>query len=185
MIANLEEIHARWLDEMVDFAQKYMVERHGNKPMRAAILEIPNDDFVFHCLGTFNIPAETDRLILHMARFCRCTFGKPDAIIGLDNIKELPEPTFCLNSLLIAGFPKNLSTDIFRNHDGGIGGGDIGDPKAAFRSAHIAFAGLGIILMNESRKILSPNFPSPNSQVLKMADGKFISFIPNLENNRI
>src|SRR4051812_34577553 len=145
MIVNVEELHARWLAEYTEYAKEYLAKRHGRKEDLAAVMSlVPTDEFAFEALGTFSLPAGSGRLILHMARFCRATFGKVEYLRGLDpSIKDLPEPTFCLNSLLQASFPKNTETGFFKGHDCSISAGDLGDPESAFRSAHIAFAGLG------------------------------------------
>jgi len=173
---NVEELHARWLNEFTNYAKEYLIKRHGKeKDIGAVMTLVKTDEFAFESLGTFNLPAGSGRLILHMARFCRSTFGRPEYIRGLGDIEELPEPTFCLNSLLTASFPKNTETGTFKGHDCAISVGDLGDPDAAFRSAHAAFAGLGVILMNEVRGILSPL--SPDNEVIKLADSKYLSII--------
>ncbi len=177
MIVNVEELHSRWLSEFAQFAEEYLAKRHGDKKDIGAIMAlVPTDEFAFECIGQFNLPAGAGRLILHMARFCRSTFGAVEYLKGLDpEIKELPEPTFCLNSLLLAGFPKNTETGFFKGHDCSIAAGDLGDPDCAFRTAHVAFAGLGVIIMNETRNILSPL--STDNEIIKLADGKYLSII--------
>jgi hypothetical protein len=183
MLVNVEELHARWLSEYIEYTKKYLSIRHGPKNDIAAIMTlVPTDEFAFQSLGAFNLPAGAGRLILHMARFCRSTFSQPEYIRGLaPDTKELPEPTFCLNSLLTASFPINTETRVFKGHDCAIATGDLGEPDSAFRSAHIAFAGLGVILMNESRKILSPL--STDNEIVKLADSKYLSIIENKGDN--
>ena len=175
MQINVEELHAKWLAEMVSFSWHYLSIRHGPLPCRGAILGIvEGNEFIFETKGIFDLPPSSGTLILHMARFCRCTFGRPEAILGLD-VEELPEPTFCLSSLLAAAFPRNILTGAFRGHDGGTAIGDLGDPHAAFRSAHVAFSGLGIIFMDKTRQILGPL--APDSEIVSLADGNFLTII--------
>lgn len=177
---NVELLHERWLGEMASYATDYLGKRHGYKTSTAAVMTmVATDEFAFETLGTFNLPAGAGRLMLHMARFCRCTFGRPERIIGLPVVlDELPEPTFCLTSLLMASFPKNTETGYFKAHDCAMAVGDLGDPESAFRSGHIAFAGLGVMIMNASRKILSPI--APDSEVIKLGNEKYLSIIETL-----
>lgn len=172
---NVEELHSRWLDEMQAFSWAYLTKKYGLKPTTAVIVQLTEDDhYVFETKAFFNLPAGADKLILHMARYARCTFGTPDEIRGFPKkVDVLPEPTLCLHSLLEASFPKNTETDVFKAHDGAISVGDLMHPDEVFRSAHIAFAGLGVILMQEIRKNLSPL--STNDEIKKMVNGKFLS----------
>ena len=173
MLVDIEKLHAEWTEELITFYKEYMLDKHGKKTCQAAIVEIPTDDWIFHSLGTFNLPSGSGRLIMHMARFCRASIGQPEDIVGL-NIKTFPEETFCLNALLTAAFPKNFDTECFRNHDGGM---MLMEEDGIHLYPHLAFAGFGMTLINESRQILSPNFPIPDSQVLKASDGKFLTII--------
>ena len=175
MHINVEELHSRWLDEMHAFAWAYLTQKHGIKPSTAAIVELlEEDNYIFDTKAVFNLPAGAGNLILHMARFSRCTFGTPDEIRGFPKrVDVLPEPTVCLLSLIEASFPKNTETDVFKAHDGAVCVGDLMHPDDAFRAAHVAFSGLGVILMQEVRKHLSPL--STNDEIKKMCNGKFLS----------
>lgn len=175
MNVNVEELHGRWLDEMAEFAREFMKRQYaGAKPEQAAIVTLSHkNEYIFETLGIFDLPPGSGDIILLMARFCRCTLSPPEAVIGLPGFTEqLPEPVFCLNSLLMAAFPKNTATGVFKGHDCAICVGDLGDPEGAFRSGHVAFGGLGVILMNETRKILNPL--APDADVIKLADDHFL-----------
>lgn len=171
---NVEELHAKWLDEMVEFAWQYMVDKHGPVSCQAHILELASEEeFVFESKGVFDLPPGAGLLCLFMARFARCTFT-PDRLVGL-SVEELPEAMFCLNNLLQAAFPRNVSTGVFKAHDGAVGVGAVDDPEFRHRFPHVAFAGIGILMMQNVRRILSPL--ATDADVVKLTDGKFLAII--------
>jgi hypothetical protein len=176
MIVNLEEIHSNWLDGMATFCKNYLVEKHGKELAIGAVLELAEGEegYVFNCLGAFDLPSGSSRLIMHMARFTKCSFCPPDEVRGCDfyDFDEFPDTTFCLGSLLSSAFPKTIETDCFKAHDGAIDVGETKNPKTAFRRPHVAFSGLGIILIEELRSILDPL--APNADVIKLADKKYL-----------
>lgn len=176
MRINVDGLHSRWLGEMSEFAMQYLTEKHGSAPTKGAVVKLTDDseDFIFETEGTLVLPPGTGILCLHMARFCRSSFGRPEGIVGLD-IEEFPEPTFCLSSLLRASYPRNTETGVFHGHDGALGVGDLDDPESAFRAAHVAFSGVGVLLMDGVRALLSPL--APDAQIIKIANGKYITIL--------
>ena len=179
---NVEEFHAHCLNEIVSFSKKYMEELYGKEKCFGLLIKASDmDDSVdffdedeeFSCdiIGKIKLPHGTDKLINQMALFCRATLSH---ITKVNNTSwtSLPKNTYALNSLLQSGFPKNVKTGVFKAHDGALSIGEIDEPSD-FRAIHVAFSGIGIILMNETRKILSPM--SPDSEVVDMAEELFLS----------
>jgi len=171
-MVNVEQLHSIWLDSIVDFSQNYLATKYGNKNCEAHIVSsVVETNNSYQSLKNFNLPYGSAQIIMHMARFCKCTLCEPDDILGCE-MKTFPEATFCLPSLLSAAFPKNVNTGIFRPHDGSLDAGDLDNPSSVFRHPHIAFSGIGIILMNECREILSPL--ATDSEVIRLADCHFL-----------
>lgn len=176
MFINVEELHARWLEEMRDFAWEYQGKKHGVGMCHGLIFQ-PDDDndsseFIFKARGVFDLPKGSSNLCLYMARFAKCSLPL-DQMIG-SAIKELPEATFCLQSILQAAFPRNVETGIFKPYDGALGS-EIDDPESVSRHAHNAFAGLGVIIMEAARAHLAEL--ATDSDIMKKADGMFLSII--------
>lgn len=170
MGVNVEQIHANWLDEMVDFSWRFMAGHHKVGACEAVIVEsVPESNNSYRARSVFLLPYGSDRLIFHMARFSRCSLCEPD-LEGF-NVQSLPEALFCLQSILLASFPKNVETSFFRAHDGALGAGEM-DDESAYRGPHVAFAGIGIMLMNACRQTFSPL--APDSEIVKLADQKFL-----------
>jgi hypothetical protein len=183
MLINIEEFHARCLFETVSFSWKFMEEKFGNgecwgiltKPSddeKEDVLSLFEEETIFSCdvIGKIKLPYGSDRLINTMALFSKATLSHITKVNGMD-WEKLPQNTFCLSSLLQAGFPKNVLTGIFKAHDGAFSIGDQNYPD--FQGNHVAFSGIGIILMNETRKILSPL--SPDSEIVAMTEEVFLS----------
>lgn len=178
MNINVEKIHSRWMNEMSSFAWQYMRKRHPKTRSEAVITYLPSDEELkiygpsLAVKGKFELPPGSGSHIMQMALFAKATFFELDGIRGLeDEVVKLPETMFCLHSVLIAAFPKNLETDTFRPID--AADFDFEDPSLDRNHPFNAFAGIGLILMDETRKILSPM--SPDADVTKMADGLFLS----------
>jgi hypothetical protein len=169
---KIENLHAQWLDEMAKLAW-----RHGNasKPRSEAHLWriALEDEFILEHVGSFGLPNGSAAMCVEMAFFAHATLSDPDEIRGID-LDQVPEPTFCLHSLLWAAFPKNIDTDVFKGNDCAISVADLPD-EGQFRSAHAAFGGLGVILMENCRRFIEPL--APDAEILKLSDGMFISVV--------
>lgn len=175
MIVNVEACHARWLAEMREFSWEYLGKMHGTKNCLAAIIEIPPEaeELVYVAKYVFSLPAGSDLLALQMARFAKCSDDGGE-LLGVENLaKALPEATFCLNSLLLAAFPRNTRTGVIKMHDGAAG---IGRPEPEHykeRGPHVAFAGVGVIMMEKVRDYLAPLATDDN--VTMLANSKYIA----------
>jgi len=179
MHINVEKIHSRWLNDLSSFAVSYLRKR-GGKEQEGAVIHLPADPELkeygpyLKANGKFSLPPGSGDLILEMARFSKCTFKE---VLGVRNLGEepinVPEKMFCLHSLLLASFPKNIETNTFKAHDGA----DFDPEDVGLTSHHPynAFCGLGVILLNETRKILSPI--SPDAEIMTMADGLFFGIL--------
>jgi len=185
MLINIEEFHARCLNEIVNFSQNFMREKFGDGECWGVLTKPSDDekednilslfeegDTVFSCdvIGKIKLPKGSDKLINHMALFCKSTLSHITKINGID-WNKLPENTYCLSSLLQASFPKNVVTGVFKAHDGALSIGDVGYPD--FRGIHVAFSGIGIILLDETRKILAPL--APDAEIVNMTEEVFLS----------
>ena len=181
MGVNVEQIHSLWLDEMVSFSWHFMAKRHQVGACEAAIIEsVPDSNNSYRARSIFLLPYGSDRLIFHMARFAHCSLCEPEPV-GVDTI---PDALFCLQSVLLASFPMNTATGIFRAHDGALGVDEMDNPACLYRAQHVAFAGVGIMLMNVCRQTFSPL--APNSEIVKLCDQKFLGvFDKRILPNRI
>lgn len=173
-----EELHSRWLKQLSDFAWLRM---SGKLECRAIVASLPEgEDFLFESKGEFPLPWASDLLIMTMALFSKCTFLKCEGIkVGPETVPA--RPIFCLSSLLQASFPKNVVTDRFKAHDGADvleldeTFADRNNWRSCEKYDHVAFAGLGVIMMNEVRKILNP--ASSDAEIIRMSDEHFLCVV--------
>jgi hypothetical protein len=154
---------------MADFSWLYMAKKHGAGACEAAIVEsVKESNNSYRARSIFLLPYGSDKLVFRMSRFAHCSLCEPEPI-GIDFI---PDALFCLQGLLLASFPKNTATGVFRAHDGALGAGDMDDPDALNRGPDVAFAGIGIMIMNACRQTFSPL--APDNEVVKLSDQKFL-----------
>jgi hypothetical protein len=170
-----EHYHAICLNEMAAFAEQYLGSRHRARPTVGIFWKFQNiNEFILESHGRFLLPPRSGRLALSMARFATCTLAPPEKIIGCD-YKIIPEPLFCLHSLLQAAFPKNPDTGVFKPHDCAQSAGEIPSPDAEFRSSNVAFGGLGVLLMRQCQKMHGLLYS--DAEILRMCDGYFVSIL--------
>jgi hypothetical protein len=170
---SLDEWHETWLAEMSCLTWGYMSKKSAT-PCKGHVLSLIGDDLDFECNGIIDLPPGSGKLIQKMAGFSQCTLFKPRSIQKSD-LKDFPQNTFCLNSLLLAAFPKNSVTNVFKAHDCAVSVGALPSPEGGFRVQYCVFGGLGVILMAECRRMLSPL--APDQDIINLVDGKFLSVI--------
>ena len=172
MLVNKEYLHSRWLGEIRDFALKYFKERFGGGTCRAAIIATPRtDEFVFNVVREMDMPMGSDFLITMMARFCKCSFDGADGIVGFCD--GIPDATFCLHSLLMAAYPRDVYTGIFKDTDGALGPEEVGPNPSEEKAEHVAFAGLGVIVMQGARNAFGEMLP--DEKVVEMSHDHFLA----------
>lgn len=178
MLVNVEKWHHVWLEEMSKFSWDYLSKKHGPTASNAVILTLEpdcaveddcSDCDIVRSRRAFELPPRAGTLIMHMARFAKSSLSQPYKIEGA-NFQELPENTFCLKSLLQASFPKDLDTGFFKHYDGSTTIGNA--PEGLYRAPHVAFSGIGIILMQNARMAFDPMLP--DEDVIFEADGSFL-----------
>lgn len=135
----------------------------GMEGLAKAIEEDDGMDFEYEPLGKFQLPCGAPELALKMARHAMTIpvdGGKP-----LKELDAFPLSTFCLYEFLEASFPRNWRTSRIR---GTIGANSpdmldvsaegydsvLGEKFSSEAVDHCRFAGLGVIVMRESRAIL-------------------------------
>lgn len=175
MLRSVDELHEIWLAEMASFTWKYQTNAAGGNPSTGYVLSVPWDqENVFKCDGKFDLPPGSGKLAQRMALFSRCTLSKPKSIEGT-TLDDLPQSTFCLKSLLLAAFPKDTATNVFKPHDCAIAVADLPAPEGGFRAEFSAFGGFGVVLMSQCRRLLAPL--APDEEIFFLVDGKFLSII--------
>lgn len=172
ILVNKEYLHSRWLSEIKDFAKGYFEEKFGKGTCLAAIITTPEtDEFVFRVASEMSLPKGSGALIAKMARFCKCSFDGADGIVGFSD--GIPDATFCLHSLLAAAYPKDVHTGIFKATDGAIGPDEAEMRISGDKADHVAFSGLGVILMQKSREVLGEMLP--DEDVVTKAHDHFLA----------
>jgi len=172
---SAEAFHTACLDEMAGFAWRYMERQHGPGRSRGILWRFQSDnDFIIESDGSFELPAGSGGLTSRMARFSRATISKPTEIVNYSG-EFLPEPVFSLQSVLQAAYPVNCDSNVFRNHDAGLAAGEPFSEEGALRTAHVAFGGLGVILMIQCRMIFGALMS--NSEVIAKAENYWISIL--------
>lgn len=149
---NREHLHNQWLNCTENFAIDYFTKKYGEgKEQSFLITSISSQkvciDFKVH--KKILLPKGSSAIIMKMARFSQCRFW-PDIVSGMDG-EKIPKTTFCLKSLLLASYPRDVENGCFKAHDGAA---IIGDEDISLNHAyakHVAFSGLGIILLRETR----------------------------------
>lgn len=178
-MTSKEAFQTKCLDEMTGFAWKYQANRYGPFNATAILWRFQNEnEFVLESDGKFDVPPKSGNLALNMARFARATLGKPVRIEGYRG-DFIPEPVFSLQALLYAAFPVNCETSKFRWHDAGLAAGEPLSPEGQLRAAHIAFGGLGNIIMGQCRTAFGELLS--NVEVLAKAESYWISIIDEPE----
>lgn len=184
MYVNVEKLHSRWMTDMTSLAWKFGQGRFPKTRSEGSIVYMPSEEDMeifgpsLAPKGRFPLPSGSGAHILEMARFATCTFFEIDGIRDLEEkIIPLPPTLFCLNSVLLAAFPKYLGSDMFKPTD--AADYEPEDPEYVRFHSFNAFAGLGFILMNETRKILSPM--SPDKEVTEMSEGLFLCVLDKVD----
>lgn len=181
---NKDQLHEIWLDDYVRFATQYLGAKHELKPPERAILFVDHADnnlFEFEALHEFALPAGSGTLALFHARFSQVIlpYHEPDRILNTHSMKRFPRTTFCLSSLLSASFPRNPKTQIFKRTIAGTMVLSLSEDAIAERPesvlSHVAFAGLGTMLMKRTRELLFPL--ATDQETIDKADGYYISMI--------
>lgn len=174
---NVEYFHERCYENYIQTAMDFF----GPKTTDAAIVCLADEsceineideieDIEYNCIGKFRIPEKSGYLISEMAKFSLSTISCPGKIEGLDLI-DFPKHIFCLKSVLQSGVPKDTKKGIFKINNGGLlllsTDADTDEEKK-----HIAFAGLGIIIMKAARQIISPM--STDDEIIDLSFEKYL-----------
>ena len=172
MFVNKEYLHDRWIGEIKDFSLDYFEKKFGNGISDAAIVTSPEtDEFIFSVVKKLFLPMGSSTLIMKMALFCKCSFDDAEGIVGFSD--GIPEATFCLHSLLMSAYPKDVHTGIFKATDGAIGPDEAEMRISGDKADHVAFSGLGVILMQKSREVLGEMLP--DEDVVTKAHDHFLA----------
>lgn len=199
---NTEAIHSDWLTSAEQFA--WSVGGHPSNaaviaPISEAKIVIPMEssaqnliDAILHgdevehyqCIGIIPLPNNSANLIMTMARH---TLASPVPSKVKDLGHEMEQETFCLGELIFSSFPRDPESNIFKMNMGAlfVSGWDEDEEEDYYKNRdlykefalHRRFAGLGVILMNETRNILDEL--ASDEEVVRMATDKelFISFL--------
>ena len=169
---NREQFHQECLDDMVKCAWAYG-KRRGVQNSKATVWRYQADtdplDPVIEAIATFPLPHDSGKLCLEMAKFARTSLSNTYSLVNSD-YETIPEPLFCLMSLLESAFPKDVWNDKFKGHDCAASVGEIpeGHPEI---EPFIAFAGIGTILMRQCGR----NDLLPNADIIKNVYDQYLS----------
>jgi hypothetical protein len=166
MKTNAEMLHAMWLDQYDKFARAYLEKKGGPGVEKAIVfgygpgsektisldemLEygVDEEDF-YKAVATIDLPAGSSDLILEMAKFSQAD------LIPAHGVSVREDRVFHLESLIVAAYPKHIDTGQFKGSCGGmVLDGELPDDSPF--EPHVAFAGLGVILMRGCRQSVSP-----------------------------
>lgn len=190
------QAHAVWLEEYRTYARSVLKEGFGEGSYDAVILS-PDLEADLTNLAQQNVSSQnSEELILpeptYKARACiKMPVGSVQVFIALARhshimidfpivvndyeFKHLPIYSFALSPLLQSAFPKEVRNGKFKNTTGGLLVGILGDIKSGDVGLHGALAGLGIILMDECRKVLSPF--ATDEDLIELTSEMFLSFL--------
>jgi hypothetical protein len=183
---NIEALHEAWLADYERLALDYFRRTSSGKKSKAVLVRFsssnPDDDLaIYECMGAFDLPWGSGRLLSYMARSSMTNMLYPDEVIGSPfPMPEFPRTTFLVSSVLEASFPKNTRTGIFRGHNGGMlvsshsyveAEADVGRDAAL----GAVFAGLGVILMSVCRSIINPS--APDSGVVDEGENVYLCIL--------
>lgn len=181
---NPDQLHEYWLEDFVRFSARYLAVKYEKKPPERAVLFVDHDEnnlFEFEAVHEFTVPGGSGALAMHHARFAQTIlpYHEPERIINVESLTRFPQATFCLSSLLMAAFPRNPKTQIFKRNIAGTMVLSLSDDSLAERPesvlSHLAFAGLGVTLMKKARTLLCPL--ATDQETIETADGYYISML--------
>jgi len=192
------QAHALWLDEYRVYARTMLKEGFGDGVYKAIILcpdptaddlskykstgllsidksnesEIPEP--TFKAKACIEMPAGSVQVFIALARHSHIMIDFPIVVSGYE-FKNLPIYSFALASLLQASFPKEAHNGQFKNTTGGMLVGMLGNITSGDVGLHGALAGLGVILMDECRKAISPF--ATDEDLIELTSQMFLSFL--------
>lgn len=164
MKTNTEMLHAMWLGQYREYCRKHLASNYGASTEEAIIFgygpgsearvsfedlmyggDAPIDDF-YEVKASFRLPRGSFHLMYEMAKSCQASLLE----VPISGVNFVMNRFFNLEAILCAAYPKNLDTGRFKGTIGGmlLDAVEVDDDTAP----HVAFAGLGAILMDECRK---------------------------------
>lgn len=182
------QAHAVWFEEYKAYAKAILKNGFGVGDCCAIILS-PNEDNIaeifqegdmvvsepnYKSNGTIQLPYGSIQIFIALVKHSHFTMDFPVTVNGYD-FKKFPEYTFSLSALLSASFPRNLKTGIFKNTNGGLMVGLLEDITSGELGMHGTLSGLGVILMEECRKVISPF--ATDEDLVELTSEMFLSFM--------
>lgn len=193
---NLEhyrnQTHAQYSEQFKAFCTSMLAQCYGPSSQQAIIIapkildlgpspdptqdpsEIVDPYPNFSIRGKLAFPEGTIQIFLGMARYTQIVLSFPVNIEGHD-YSNLPIYSFSLSSLLNSSFPRNVLNGSFLNTTGGMMAGLLTETYSGETVLHAIFAGLGIILIEECRKILLPL--ATDEDLIKYTKDMFLVFL--------
>jgi hypothetical protein len=148
-------------DPTADDLSKYKSESEVQEP-------------TFKAKACIKMPAGSVQVFIALARHSHIMVDFPIIVNGYA-FKNLPIYSFALSSLLQTSFPKEVHSGQFKNTTGGMLVGILGNVKSGDVGLHGALAGLGVILMDECRKAISPF--ATDEDLIELTSQMFLSFL--------
>jgi hypothetical protein len=176
---NIDKLHADWMERYKSYARFFLgadtstahVINCCDKPIADPITGMPHD-YVYE--GKMKLPEKSASACLAMAKFSQSSLMNPPSIKGLD-LEEYPKATFNLRSLLLASYPRDVKTDMFKGDNIGIyvliADEEIDEDEVPM---FVSFGGLGVMLMEKCRMLLSE--ASTDDQVVDLCADRYLIF---------
>jgi len=155
---NVDKLHSEWMDNY----KKIAIEVLGPNDTKVRVIHCCDTsvqdpvtgmeyDYVYD--GEILLPRDWAQVTFVMAKFSQAWLSNPPTIKGLEMLEEYPVDTYNLRSLLTAAYPRHIDTEIFKGDNVGILVLSLEDDlgNGAF---FMALGGLGVILIEELRKLL-------------------------------
>lgn len=125
---NVDALHQKWFDSAESFAWKYLGSETTQTWGLVGVGEDAaiGDPLDYICHGKFQLPANSDNVMLVMARGALAFINTDPESLATIGIRKFPLATFCAPTLLEFAWPKSQMTKYFRNNIGTmyIGGFD-------------------------------------------------------------
>lgn len=163
----IEAWHVGLLRGYSEIARKVLERRNGPGEEVAWVLQMTDDEdaYVMRAVSTLSLPKGSGELMEEMAKFSLIAPLSPEFVIdptGKHVIWDaLPKHSFCMRELTLSAYPRSLEDNVFKFTRGGDAVLDVEElhteicddgpfPDEELQK-HVAFAGLGVILLDAIR----------------------------------
>jgi hypothetical protein len=177
---NIDKLHAEWMDNY----KKLAIEVLGPNDVRVRVIHccdgtvedpVTGGEYDYSHDGDILLPRDWAKVTFVMAKFSQAWLSNPPTIKGLETLKEYPIDTYNLRSLLTAAYPRHIDTEIFKGDNVGIlvlSLADYAEEATEGGAFFVALGGLGVILMEELRKLLGETLT--DEEVMELCTNRYL-----------